>query len=74
MLDELRRTLNGCPSRKLGLVVTGAEAETEFEHVADGYHEPNRRVEAAQPPEISTPLAADHRSRPTRESRSRPLS
>jgi hypothetical protein len=29
MLDELRRTLNGCPSRRLGLVVTGAQAETE---------------------------------------------
>jgi succinoglycan biosynthesis transport protein ExoP len=37
LLDELGRILDTCPAAKLGLVVTGAEAETGYEHLAYAY-------------------------------------
>ena len=66
MLEELRRTLDACPSRKLGLVVTGAESETEYEYVAYRYDHPNWSLEAVQPPEVTFGLSAGDEPRTTR--------
>ena len=58
----------------IGLILTAAEVETEYAYVTYGDYEPNRRLEAVQPPEFSVGLAADQESRTTRKSRSRSFS
>jgi Mrp family chromosome partitioning ATPase len=73
ILDELLRTLHGCPCRKLGLIVTAAEVESEYD-LTYGDREPDRRLEAVHSREFSIRLAADHESRTTRKSRPRSFS
>jgi capsular exopolysaccharide synthesis family protein len=48
MLEELNRILGMCRAAKLGVVVTGAEAETEYKYLTSPYLRPHRPSDTPQ--------------------------